>query len=150
MKNKRQEAILRIVSTCDVDTQEGLLEKLQAEGFQATQATISRDIRELKLVKSMTTSGSYRYELTSRQDSTIPKFNSALTESITRVEVGGNIVVIHTYSGMAQAVAACFDSMKLENVLGCVAGDDTIMAVTRDAHSATTLAENLRTMMNTL
>jgi transcriptional regulator of arginine metabolism len=150
MKNKRQEAILRIINATDVDTQEELLAKLKAEGFRATQATISRDIRELKLVKSMTSLGNYRYEMTSRQDFAIPKFNSALTESITHVEAGGNIVVIRTFAGMAQAIAACLDSMKLGDVLGCVAGDDTIMAVTKDAHSATHLAENLRTMINTL
>ena len=150
MKNKRQEAILNIISTRDVETQEALLDLLNQAGYRATQATISRDIRELKLVKSMTGRGTYRYERSVRQEQTIPKFNSAVTESIIRVEASLNILVIHTYSGMAQAVAACLDSMKLENILGCVAGDDTIMAVAKDAQTAAALAENLRTMIHTL
>ena len=147
MKNKRQQAILDIIAKIDVDTQEALLDLLNQAGYRATQATISRDIRELKLVKTMTVRGTYRYERAIRQDQPIPKFNSAVTESIIRVESSLNVIVIHTYAGMAQAVAACLDSMKLENILGCVAGDDTIMAVAKDEHSAATLAENLRTMI---
>ena len=150
MKNKRQEAILSIIARSDVETQEQLLDLLNQAGFRATQATISRDIRELKLVKSMTGRGTYRYERAVRQEQPIPKFNSAVTESIIRVEVSLNILVIHTYSGMAQAVAAYLDSMKLENILGCVAGDDTIMAVARDERTAALLAETLRNMIHTL
>ncbi len=150
MKNKRQEEILHIISNNDVETQEALLELLLAAGYKTTQATISRDIRELKLVKRMSPQGVYRYEMSSRQDSILPKFNSALAESIVRVETGGNIVVIHTLAGMAQAVAACLDTAQMEDILGCVAGDDTILAVTSDNHTALTLSEKLRTMLRSL
>ncbi len=150
MKNKRQEAILHIIGSSDVETQEALLARLAEAGFHTTQATISRDIRELKLVKRMSQQGIYRYEMSSRQDSLLPKFNSALAESIVRVETGGNIVVIHTLAGMAQAVAACMDTAQMEDFLGCVAGDDTILAVTGDNHTAMTLSEKLRTMLRSL
>ncbi len=150
MKNKRQEEILHIISTNDVETQEALLSLLCAAGYRTTQATISRDIRELKLVKRMSAHGVYRYEMSSRQDGLLPKFNSALAESIVRVETGANIVVIHTLAGMAQAVAACLDTAQIEDILGCVAGDDTILAVTSDNHTALTLSEKLRTMLRTL
>ncbi len=147
MKNKRQEEILHIINTNDVETQEDLLALLSSAGYHTTQATISRDIRELKLVKRMASHGVYRYEISSRQGNTLPKFNSALAESIVRVETGGNIVVIHTLSGMAQAVAACLDSAKMDDFLGCVAGDDTILAVASDNHTAMTLSEKLRAML---
>ncbi len=150
MKNKRQEEILHIISNADIETQEALLEELKKAGYHATQATISRDIRELKLVKSMTPRGTYRYEMSSRQEGIFPKFNSALAESIVRVEAGGNIVVIHTLAGMAQAIAACLDTAKMEDILGCVAGDDTILAVTADNHAALKLSEKLRIMLRTL
>ncbi len=150
MKNKRQEEILHIIGSNDVETQESLLELLKAAGYSATQATISRDIRELKLVKRMTSNGTYRYEMSTNRDNLLPKFNSALAESIIRVETGGNIVVIHTLAGMAQAVAACIDTAQMEDILGCVAGDDTILAVTSDNHIAMTLAEKLRTMLRAL
>jgi transcriptional regulator of arginine metabolism len=150
MKNSRQEAILRIIASNSVETQDALLELLQQEGYRATQATISRDIRDLQLVKTMTARGTYRYQVSSRQDPVIPKFNSALTESIIRVESANNIIVIHTYAGMAQAVAACLDSMKMVDVLGCVAGDDTIIIIAKDNHAAVNLSMNLRSMIQTL
>ena len=150
MKNRRQEAILRIITSTSVETQEALLALLLSEGFRVTQATISRDIRDLKLVKAMTSRGTYRYQVSTRQDPVLPKFNSALTESVTRVESANKIIVIHTFSGMAQAVAACLDSMKLPDVLGCVAGDDTIMVVAKDNHTAFELSQNIRSMIQTL
>jgi transcriptional regulator of arginine metabolism len=147
MKNKRQEAILKLISEEPIDTQETMLIRLRERGFHVTQATVSRDIKDLKLVKNMTDGGVYRYELTARQDTVFPSFNSAVTESITRVDTSGSILVIHTYPGMAPAVAACIDSMKLSSLLGCVAGDDTIIAVTAETHSASEMAYKLRTMI---
>lgn len=144
MKNARLEAILEIIAEEDIDTQEMLLDRLQAKGFRATQATVSRDIRELKLVKSMTSKGNYRYELATKPASMPLKFTSALTDSVTRIDVGGNILVVHTYPGMANAVAACLDSMKHEGVLGCVAGDDTILVVAPDPATAAHLSDTIR------
>ena len=150
MKNKRQEAILSIIARSDVETQEQLLDLLNQAGFRATQATISRDIRELKLVKSMTGRGTYRYERAVRQEQPIPKFNSAVTESIVRVEVSLNILVIHTYSGMAQAVAVGIDGMNLHQILGSVAGDDTIIVVVRDEESATVIADRIHDLLKNI
>ncbi len=150
MKNARLEAILEIIANEDIDTQEMLLDRLQARGFRATQATVSRDIRELQLVKSMTTKGKYRYA-PSTKPSTMPlKFSSALTDSVIRIDVGGNIIVVHTYPGMANAVAACLDSMKHEGVLGCVAGDDTILVVASDTETASRLSDSIRQALNHL
>ena len=150
MKNARLEAILEIIANEDIDTQEMLLDRLQARGFRATQATVSRDIRELQLVKSMTTKGKYRYA-PSTKPSTMPlKFSSALTDSVIRIDVGGNIIVVHTYPGMANDVAACLDSMKHEGVLGCVAGDDTILVVASDTETASRLSDSIRQALNHL
>ena len=150
MKNARLEAILEIIANEDIDTQEMLLDRLQARGFRATQATVSRDIRELQLVKSMTTKGKYRYA-PSTKPSTMPlKFSSALTDSVIRIDVGGNIIVVHTYPGMANAVAACLGSMKHEGVLGCVAGDDTILVVGWDTGTAPRLSDSIRQALNHL
>ena len=150
MKNARQEAILEIVSKEDIDTQELLLTRLSEAGFRATQATVSRDIRELKLVKSMTSKGNYRYERSEKSDGAPLSFSSALSGSIIRLNVGGNIVVIHTYSGMANAVAVCLDSMKLPDILGCVAGDDTIIVVSSTPEAAQQLADNIRQAIKAL
>ena len=150
MKNARQEAILEIVSKEDINTQEQLLLRLSEAGFCATQATVSRDIRELKLVKAMTSKGNYRYERSEKSEESPLSFSSALSGSITRLNVGCNIVVIHTYSGMANAVAVCLDSMKLPDVLGCVAGDDTIIVVSSTPEAAENLADNLRQTIRAL
>ncbi len=150
MKNARLEAILEIIASEDIDTQEMLLDRLQARGFRATQATVSRDIRELKLVKSMTSKGNYRYTTGTKPTAMPLKFSSALTDSVIRIDVGGNILVVHTYPGMANAVAACLDSMKHEGVLGCVAGDDTILVVASDNETALRLSESIRHALNHL
>lgn len=147
MKNKRQETILKLISEQTIDTQELLLEKLQEEGFRATQATISRDIRDLKLVKNMTERGNYRYELATRHENPFPAFNSAMAESILRVDYAGHMLVIHTYPGMANAVAAFVDSLKIPSLLGCVAGDDTILAVASESHAASEIALQIRRLI---
>ncbi len=150
MKNARLEAILEIIANEDIDTQEMLLDRLQARGFRATQATVSRDIRELQLVKSMTSKGNYRYAPSTKPVTMPLKFSSALTDSVIRIDVGGNILVVHTYPGMANAVAACLDSMKHEGVLGCVAGDDTILVVASDTETASRLSDSIRQALNQL
>lgn len=150
MKNARLEAILEIIAGEDIDTQEMLLDRLQARGFRATQATVSRDIRELKLVKTMTSKGNYHYAPGAKSATMPLKFSSALTDSVIRIDVGGNILVVHTYPGMANAVAACLDSMKHEGVLGCVAGDDTILVVAPDTETALHLSESIRQTLDNL
>ena len=146
MKTKRQELIVDIIEKKEIETQEDLIAELKAAGYDVTQATVSRDIRELKLVKVTTGHGGYRYMLPPQpSDSSVNvKFNSALAESITSVDYAVNIVVVKTYPGLANAVATGIDSLKLTSILGCVAGDDTIIIVVRDAEMARDIRERIR------
>lgn len=150
MKNDRQNKILDIIATYDVETQEDLIARLENAGFHTTQATVSRDIRELKLVKTMTVSGAYKYTRTGDREKTVPKFNSALADSVTRVDYAGNLVVVHTYPGMAQPVASCIDGFGHDEVLGCVGGDDTVIVVIRDAGKAEQLCGKIRQLLHTI
>ena len=137
MKNSRQQKILELIEQYDIDTQETLISKLAEVGFSATQTTISRDIKQLKLVKGMTGKGTYKYVIpTAKKDAVSPVLNSALTESVVKIEAAENIVVVKTLSGMANAVAVCIDSLVISDIVGSVAGDDTIIIVTRsEMHS---------------
>lgn len=150
MKTRRHGKILEIIDRYDVETQEELIDRLRQSGFDVTQATVSRDIRELKLSKVMTAKGSYKYLQPVRNEAAAPKFNSALTESIIKVDCSGNIIVLKTYPGMAQAVATGIDAINISDILGCVAGDDTIIIVIRSAQSATEISERLKQMMRTI
>ena len=148
MKNRRQDKILELIDKYDIETQDNLIERLQAAGFAATQATISRDIRELKLSKVMTGQGTYKYIRPPMNEGTMnTRFNSALIESITRVDCAGNLVVIKTASGMANAVATGIDAIHSNEILGSVAGDDTIIVVIRDAAAAEQTCEKLKIMI---
>ena len=148
MKSNRQKKILEIVNRHHVETQDDLITYLETEGYSVTQATISRDIRELQLTKVLTTQGSYRYIAPQREDMvTGLKFNTALVDSITSVEYALNLIVIKTYPGLAGAVAASLDSLHIDTVLGCVAGDDTVIVVTVDEASARELSDKIRELM---
>ena len=150
MKTKRQQMILELIEKFSIDTQEELISRLASAGYSATQATISRDIRELKLVKAMTPSGTYKYIQSSRGESAKPRFSSAFADSITHVDFAGNIVVIKTYPGMAQPVASCIDALGDSDLLGCVGGDDTIIVVVRDAATAPLICDKIRQVLHTL
>ena len=148
MKVNRQKKILEIVNRYHVETQDDLIDRLVFEGYNVTQATISRDIRELQLSKVLTGKGTYRYVAPKREDMvTGLKFNTALVDSITHVEYAGNIIVVKTIPGLAQAVATGVDNLTLADVLGCVAGDDTILIVTKHDTAAKNISERIRIMM---
>jgi transcriptional regulator of arginine metabolism len=148
MKRNRQEKMLELISRYEIDTQDELIARLRECGFDVTQATISRDIRELKIAKMMTGKGTYRYVLPKQNASgSGPKFSTALIDSIISVENACNIVVIKTYPGLANAVAGGIDALTIAEVLGCVAGDDTILVATRNEASAKTFSERIRIMM---
>ena len=137
MKNSRQQKILELIEQYDIDTQETLISKLAEVGFSATQTTISRDIKQLKLVKGMTGKGTYKYVIpAAKKDAVSPVLNSALTESVVKIEAAENIVVIKTLSGMANAVAVCIDSLVISDIVGSVAGDDTILLVVKTSELA--------------
>ncbi len=145
MKNIRQQKILELIEKYDIDTQETLIFKLKELGFNVTQTTVSRDIRQLNIVKSVSSKGTYKYVAPGiRKDEGIPVLSSAITDSVVKISAAGNIVVIKTYSGMANAIAVCVDSLCHESIIGSVAGDDTILLVAADNDAASSLAAELR------
>ena len=150
MKEKRHNKILEIIETNNIETQEELIAKLKLAGFDVTQATVSRDIRELKLLKQMSDMGTYKY-VVSKSSSTENQhvYSRAIANSIKNVDSSMNDIVIRTYSGMAQAVAAGVDALHESDILGCVAGDDCIIIVTRDEESAVAIAHRIRKLINT-
>lgn len=152
MKKHRQEKLLELISRYEIDTQDELIERLRDHGFNVTQATVSRDIRELKIAKMTSGRGSYRYVLPrqSTDGASSMGFSNSLIDSIVSVDHACNMVVLKTYSGLAQAVAVGIDGMDMHQVLGCVAGDDTIMIVARDEECATVIADRIRMLMKNL
>ena len=137
MKTKRQTKILELIQKHDIETQEELSAYLEQEGFVVTQATVSRDIRELKLTKIATENGRQKYAvLTDADTSLMDKYVRVLQEGLVSIDIAENILVIHTVSGMASAVGAAVDAMKLPELLGSIAGDDTIICVIRSGEAA--------------
>ena len=151
MKTVRQDKILDIISRYDIETQDDLINMLAKEGFAVTQATVSRDIKELKLTKVLTGRGTYRYVRGGHKisDSSV-RFNNALADSIQRVDYANNIIVLKTLPGLAAAVATGIDSIHMVEILGCIAGDDTIMVVARDAECAAEIADKLKHIIKTI
>ncbi len=148
MKGNRQKKILEIINRYHIETQDDLIDRLLVEGFSVTQATVSRDIRELQLSKVLTSKGSYRYVAPKKEEMvTGMKINAALVDSILNVDYAQNLVVVRTFPGLAQAVAAGIDNLALAEVLGCVAGDDTILVATRNEMAAKSISERIHVMM---
>ena len=140
---------MEIVSTRDVETQEQLLEALQNEGFYSTQATISRDIRELRIVKELTKFGTYRYSTVSKELSTTfsGRLNTIFRECVTGFDYAQNLVVVHTIPGLAGAAASAVDSMEMAFILGTIAGDDTVLIVMRDNNAASAFCTELKNIL---
>ena len=148
MKKTRHGKIIEIIEKNDVETQEELAGKLRESGFQVTQATVSRDIRELKLSKVPTGSGSQKYVVLKQDDSHMgDKYIRVLRDGFTSMDTAQNILVIRTVSGMAMAVAAALDALKFSEIVGCIAGDDTIFAVVHSAEEADSLIDKIQGMM---
>ena len=138
MKSQRQAKILEIIANKNVETQEQLLVELQDAGFRSTQATISRDIKELRIIKELTSFGTYRYTKASDELSGTfsSKLNTIFRECITNYDYARNMIVIRTLPGLASAAASAIDAMNMSVVLGTLAGDDTVMIVMRDSNAA--------------
>ena len=149
MKTQRQAKIIEIISNTNVETQEQLLAALQQAGFTSTQATISRDIKELRIVKELTSFGTYRYTTAARELSGTfsNRLNSIFKECVTGFDYSMNIIVIHTLPGLAGAAASALDTMKISVVLGTLAGDDTVMVVMRDTNAAAAFCGEIRNLM---
>lgn len=149
MKSKRQEAILRIISENEIYTQEGLQQKLLEEGFEVTQATVSRDIKHLDLVKVITSDGKYCYaqKLSEQERKKTVKFRSIFMEAALHVDFAKNIVVVKCHVGMGNAACAAIDMMNLEGIVGTLAGDDTIFILMRDEIQAASLTKKITEML---
>ena len=149
MKGKRQKKILELIEKYDIETQEELTRRLQEEGFPSTQGTISRDIRELKLTKVAGESGKQKYApILTRDLHVSDKYRRVLSEAIIHMEGAGNLLVIKTVSGMAMAVAAAVDALKWNEVVGCIAGDDTIMCAIRTTEDTAAVMEKIRKIVS--
>ncbi len=143
MKNKRQYKILDIVKMHDVETQEMLQSLLSQYGFNVTQATVSRDIKELNLVKKSGKNGIYRYEVSTVNSSK----QNIFIDTVTDIDYAINTVVIKCHNGMAQAACAALDSMKYENIIGTIAGDDTIFVLMRTEADANNLVKTFKKLI---
>ena len=145
MKVKRQSKILELIRENDIETQEMLADLLNKAGFNVTQATVSRDIRELKLTKATMQSGKQKYVATAKESSFVTeRLNRVFRDGIVSIDYAQNIVVIKTLVGMAMAVAAALDSMENSEIMGSIAGDDTIFCVVKNESKAVKLTENLK------
>lgn len=148
VKKKRQEVILEIIEKYDLSTQDELLQKLRENGFDATQATVSRDIKELRLVKTMSAGGQYKYAVTKTEsDELLSKFRSIFSQSVVSADYAGNTIVIRCYNGMAQAACAAFDSMQWDGLVGTLAGDDTIFALCRNESYASQMKDSIKRLI---
>ena len=149
MKNDRQSRILEIIERENVETQEQLQQRLQEQGVVCTQATISRDIKQLHLVKEPVGQGRYRYTVSSQRSrlNVADKLRGIFRESIVSIDNAQNIVVIKTMSGLANAAAAAVDSMTVPYMVGSLAGDDTAFLVMRDTESAKSFCQEVHEML---
>ena len=149
MKSQRQAKIIEIISNTNVETQEQLLAALQDAGFTSTQATISRDIKELRIVKELTSFGTYRYTTSGKDGSHTfsARLNTIFRECITGFDYAQNMVVIKTMPGLASAAASAIDAMNMSVVLGTLAGDDTVMLIIAEETTHAAVLRALRTII---
>ena len=149
MKGKRQQEILRIIEEHDVETQDQLLAELRERGVQSTQATISRDIKELHLIKELTGFGTYRYAVSGRKVSLnlAGRLRTIFKEGVTSFDVAQNIVVLKTMPGLASAAAAAIDGMEIADLVGSLAGDDTAILIMRTNESAIEFCDEIHKML---
>ena len=149
MKNKRQSEIMNIIREKDVETQEQLLAELKARGFEATQATISRDIKDLRMVKELNDKGRYCYTVSERKDisGTDVRLRNIFKEGVLSSDTAQNIVVIRTMPGVASAACSAIDSMNIPGLVGSLAGDDTGVLIMRDNASAQQFVKEIHLLM---
>ena len=145
MKKARHKKILSLISEYNIDRQEVLLDYLKKEGFKVTQATVSRDIRELKLTKMAMGNGRQKYvALNESTEDLSEKYTRVFKDGFISMDMAQNILVVKTVSGMAMAVAAAIDALGLHEIVGCIAGDDTIMCAIRSAEDTVGVMNRLR------
>ena len=148
MKNARQTAILSIIEQNDIDTQEELAGKLKEMGIVVTQATVSRDIKELRLLKVLSAKGGYKYATADKAEHGLSdRFVRMFVDSVLSIQYANNIIVIKTLSASANVAAEAIDSMRLPEILGTMAGDNTILVVARSEEDAARLTERFQDMI---
>ena len=150
MKGQRQAKIMEIISNKNIETQEQLQAELLAEGYRCTQATISRDIKEMRIVKELTSLGTYRYTTSGSEivSTFSSRLNTIFRECVVGFDYAQNIIVIRTLPGLASAAGSAIDAMNLSTVVGSLAGDDTVMIVMRDNNSAAAFCGEIKNLTN--
>ena len=149
MKKRRQAKIIELITQNEIETQEELQDMLNSFGFEVTQATISRDIKELRLVKELSSKGRYIYSIGKKSaDNIAHRVGGIFNETIISIDFAMNIIVIKCFAGMANAACAAIDSMNHGEILGTIAGDDTIFILCRSEEIASQFTDKLRTMLN--
>lgn len=150
MKGQRQAKIMEIISNKNIETQEQLQAELLAEGYRCTQATISRDIKEMRIVKELTSLGTYRYTTSGSEivSTFSSRLNTIFRECVIGFDYAQNIIVIRTLPGLASAAGSAIDAMNLSTVVGSLAGDDTVMIVMRDNNSAAAFCGEIKNLTN--
>lgn len=148
MKTERHAKIIELIRKHNIETQEELADRLNEEGYNVTQATVSRDIRELKLTKVADGAGRQKYVFLDGKDNSMSdKFIRILKEAYVSVDMAQNILVVKTVSGMAMAVAAAIDAMNYHEIVGCIAGDDTIMCAVRTVEDTKNLMDKIHKLV---
>lgn len=148
MRYSRQNKIIELINTYEVDTQEKLASLLRENGFEVTQATISRDIKDLQLVKTLSSSGKYKYALNQTKDMPVSdRFVKIFRETITSFAASGNLVVVKTLSGCASAAAEAIDNSGLPHIIGSIAGDNTILLVADSESSIPEIMQEFQDML---
>lgn len=149
MKISRHAKILEIIDENVIETQEDLAEQLKKRGFNVTQATVSRDIRELRLIKVLTDEDTYKYASLKQQDTMLnERLSKVFGESVLSMDYAGNIIVIRTFSGAAGAACEAIDSFDIKTIVGTLAGDDTIFVLIRTAEHVLGVMEEFKKMIN--
>ena len=150
MKSNRQKKILELISEKSIETQEQLLKELQDSGYKSTQATISRDIKELRIIKTLDGFGAYRYSVPQGRDGNMfdARFRIIFRECVTSMDYAQNLVVIKTMPGLGAAAGANIDALHMSTVIGTLSGDDTALVIMRDTESAMEFCEEIRKMLD--
>ena len=150
MRSERQNAIIQLIKEEPIETQTDLTLRLREMGFEVTQATVSRDVKELRLIKTMGENGQYRYAQSAVPDNqdVTGRLNLIFSRSVVDIDSAQNIVVVKTLPGMGQAAAAALDATSITDIVGTIAGDDTVFAAVRNNEEARILVQKLRDVVN--
>lgn len=149
MKYSRQSKILEIITGKDIETQDELAEELNKAGYKVTQATVSRDIKEMRLIKVLTKEGKYKYASSNEKEGSVnDRFLKIYQDSVTSIDTTGNLIIIKTIVGAANAASVAIDALNIKSVVGCIAGDDTIFLAIREGEDMQALIERFKELQN--